>query len=123
MSRAIRLNNARTAKRAAAVRRRLRADHSGRLRLSVHRTEKHISVQLIDDVKGVTLAAASTMEKDLRKANKGNIAAAKQVGELMAKRIQEKNITGDVMFDKGAFKYTGRVAALADAMRAAGTKF
>jgi large subunit ribosomal protein L18 len=123
MSRPTRLNNARFAKRATAVRRRLRADNSGRLRLSVHRTEKHISVQLIDDAKGVTLAAASTMEKDLRKSNKGNIAAAKQVGELMAKRIKEKNITGDVMFDKGAFKYTGRVAALADAMRAAGSKF
>lgn len=122
MSRAIRLNNARTAKRATAVRRRLQADNSGRIRLSVHRTEKHISVQLIDDAKGITLAAASTMEKDLRKSNKGNIAAATAVGELIAKRAKEKGVT-EVMFDKGAFKFHGRVKALAEAARAGGVKF
>lgn len=122
MSRAIRLNNARTAKRAAAVRRRLQADNSGRIRLSVHRTEKHISVQLIDDSKGITLAAASSMEKDLRKSNKGNIAAATAVGELIAKRAKEKGVT-EVMFDKGSFKFHGRVKALAEAARAGGVKF
>ncbi len=122
MSRAIRLNNARIEKRATRVRRRLKADNSGRIRLSVHRTEKHISVQLIDDAKGVTLAAASTMEKDLRKSNKGNIASATAVGELIAKRAKEKGVT-EVMFDKGAFKYHGRIKALAEAARAGGVKF
>lgn len=122
MSRAIRQNNKRTEKRAARVRARLRKDNSGRIRLSVHRTETHISVQLIDDVKGITLAAASTMEKDLRKSNKGNIAAATAVGELIAKRAKEKGVT-EVVFDKGAFKYHGRVKALAEAARAGGVKF
>ncbi|HCM83307.1 MAG TPA: 50S ribosomal protein L18 [Alphaproteobacteria bacterium] len=122
MSRAIRLNNVRTAKRAARVRRRIKADNSGRIRLSVHRTETHISVQLIDDTKGITLAAASTMEKDLRKSNKGNIAAATAVGELIAKRAKEKGVT-EVVFDKGAFKFHGRVKALAEAARAGGVKF
>lgn len=122
MSRAIRQNNKRTEKRAARVRTRLRKDNSGRIRLSVHRTETHISAQLIDDVKGVTLAAASTMEKDLRKSNKGNIAAAAAVGELLAKRAKEKGVT-EVVFDKGAFKYHGRVKALAEAARAGGVKF
>ena len=123
MSRAIRQNNKRTDKRAARVRRRLKADNSGNLRLSVHRSETHISAQLIDDAKGVTLVSASTMEKDLRGSNKGNIADAKKVGELLAKRIKEKGITAGVMFDKGSFKYTGRVAALAEAVRAGGVKF
>jgi large subunit ribosomal protein L18 len=122
MSRAIRLNNARTEKRAARVRRRIRSDNSGRMRLSVHRTENHISVQLIDDTKGVTLAAASTMEKELRTKNKGNIAAATLVGELIAKRAKEKGVT-EVVFDKGAFKFHGRVKALAEAARAGGVKF
>jgi len=117
MSRAIRINNQRAEKRAARVRRRLRADNSGRMRMSVHRTEKHISVQVIDDVNGVTIAAASTMEKDLRKTNKGNVAAATAVGELIGKRAKEKGVT-EVMFDKGSFNYHGRVKALADAARA-----
>ena len=117
MSRTIRLNNLRAAKRAARVRRRLRADNSGRMRLSVHRTENHISVQLIDDAKGITLAAASTMEKDLRATSKGNIAAATKVGELIGQRAKEKGVT-EVVFDKGSFNYHGRVKALADAARA-----
>ena len=116
MSRATRLNNVRAEKRAARVRRRLRADNSGRPRMSVHRTEKHISVQVIDDVKGVTIAAASTMEKDLRKGNKGNIAAAEKVGELIGERAKKAGVT-EVMFDKGSFNYHGRVKALADAAR------
>ena len=116
MSRAIRQNNLRAEKRAARVRRRLRADNSGRPRMSVHRTDKHISVQVIDDVRGVTIAAASTMEKDLRKANKGNIAAAEKVGELIGERAKKAGVT-EVMFDKGSFNYHGRVKALADAAR------
>lgn len=122
MSRTIRLQNQRAEKRATRVRRRLRADNSGRMRLSVHRTDNHISVQLIDDTKGVTLAAASTMEKDLRKGNKGNIAAATKVGELIAERAKKAGVS-EVVFDKGSFKFHGRVKALAEAARAAGIKF
>jgi large subunit ribosomal protein L18 len=116
MSRAIRLNTLRTEKRAARVRRRIRADHSGRPRMTVHRTETHISVQVIDDAKGITLAAASTMEKDLRKANKGNIASAEKVGELIGERAKKAGVT-EVVFDKGSFNYHGRIKALADAAR------
>jgi large subunit ribosomal protein L18 len=122
MTRALKIKNHRADKRAVRVRRRLRADNSGRLRMSVHRTEKHISVQVIDDVAGRTIAAASTMEKDLRQGNKGNIAAATAVGELIAKRAKDKGVS-EVVFDKGAFRYHGRVKALADAARAGGVKF
>jgi len=122
MSRTIRLNNQQADKRAARVRRRLRADNSGRLRLSVHRTENHISAQVIDDAKGHTVAAASSLEKDLRKTNKGNVVAAAKVGELIAERAKKAGVT-EVMFDKGSFKYHGRVKALAEAARAAGIKF
>jgi len=116
MSRALRLKNQRANRRATRVRRRLRADNSGRPRMSVHRTETHISVQVIDDVKGVTLAAASSMEKDLRGSNKGNIEAATKVGELIGERAKKAGVT-EVMFDKGSFNYHGRIKALADAAR------
>jgi large subunit ribosomal protein L18 len=122
MSRVLRLKQARAVKRATRVRRRIKADNSGRIRLSVHRTDTHISVQLIDDAKGITLAAASTMEKDLRAANKGNIKDATKVGELIAARAKEKGVT-EVVFDKGSYKFHGRVKALAEAARAAGIKF
>jgi len=122
MSRVLRLKQARAVKRATRVRRRIKADNSGRIRLSVHRTDTHISVQLIDDAKGITLAAASTMEKDLRAANKGNIKDATKVGELIAARAKEKGVT-EVVFDKGSHKFHGRVKALAEAARAAGIKF
>ena len=122
MSRALRLKFKRADKRATRVRRRIQADNSGRIRLSVHRTDQHISVQLIDDAKGVTLAAASTMEKDLRTGNKGNIKDATKVGELIAARAKKAGVT-TVVFDKGSYKFHGRVKALAEAARAAGIKF
>ena len=122
MSRALRLKFKRADKRATRVRRRIQADNSGRIRLSVHRTDQHISVQLIDDAKGVTLAAASTMEKDLRTGNKGNIKDATKVGELIAARAKKAGVT-TVVFDKGSYKVHGRVKALAEAARAAGIKF
>ncbi len=122
MSRALRLKQGRAVKRSARVRRRIKADNSGRMRLSVFRTDNHISVQLIDDTKGVTLAAASTLEKELRAANKGNIKDATKVGELIAERAKKAGVT-EVVFDKGSYKFHGRVKALAEAARAAGIKF
>lgn len=95
-----------------------------RPRLNVFRSEKHIYAQLIDDVKGVTLASASTIDKELRDQieNGGNIEAARKVGELIAKRGKEAGITS-VVFDRGGYLYHGRVQALAEAAREAGLEF
>jgi large subunit ribosomal protein L18 len=97
---------------------------SGRARLSVFRSSKHIYVQLIDDAKGETLATASTLEKPLREGAKtgANIDAAKAVGKLIAERAKEKGIK-DVVFDRGGYLYHGRIKALADAAREGGLNF
>ena len=95
---------------------------SERPRLSVFRSSGHIYVQAIDDVNGRTLAAASTMEKELRAGATGNVEAAKKVGRLVAERAKAAGITS-VVFDRGGFHYHGRVAALADAAREAGLEF
>ena len=92
-----------------------------RPRMAVCLTGKHIYVQFIDDVKGVTLAAASTVAADL-KGTKGTVAGAKKVGQFAAQQAKTKNIT-TVVFDRGGMKYHGRVKALADAAREAGLKF
>jgi large subunit ribosomal protein L18 len=89
--------------------------------MSVCLTGKHIYVQFIDDVKGVTLAAASTVATDL-KGTKGTVAGAKKVGQLAAQQAKTKHISA-VVFDRGGMKYHGRVKALADAAREAGLKF
>lgn len=89
-------------------------------RLSVYRSNKHISVQIIDDVNGVTLASASSVQMKL--ANGGNIEAAKVVGEAAAKAAIEAGIT-KVVFDRSGYVYHGRIEALAEAARAAGLKF
>ena len=116
----------RTARRTASVRRKVKlaAGTSGRARLSVFRSSKHIYAQLIDDVKGATLAAASSLEKPMREGAKtgANIAAAKAVGKLIAERAKEKGIK-DVVFDRGGYLYHGRVKALGDAAREAGLQF
>ena len=114
----------RTARRTATVRRKLKLAARGRARLSVFRSSKHIHVQLIDDDKGVTLAAASSLEKSLREGAKtgANIAAAKAVGKLLAERAKEKGIK-DVVFDRGGYLYHGRIKALADAAREGGLNF
>lgn len=97
---------------------------SERPRLSVFRSEKHIYAQIIDDTKGITLVSASTAEKALKENLKKtwNIEAAKEVGKLIAERALAKGIK-DVVFDRGGFKYHGRVKALADSAREAGLKF
>jgi large subunit ribosomal protein L18 len=92
-----------------------------RPRLAVFRSLKHISVQLIDDAQGVTLVSASSQEKEV-KATGGNNNGAEAIGELVAKRAKDKGIK-QVVFDRGGFRYAGRVAALADAARKAGLEF
>jgi large subunit ribosomal protein L18 len=100
-----------------------RAAH-GRKRLSVFRSSKHIYAQVIDDAAGETLAAASSAEKTTREGLKtgANIEAAKTVGKLIAQRAQEQGIK-DVVFDRGAYLYHGRVKALAEAAREGGLNF
>lgn len=93
-------------------------------RLAVYRSTKHIYAQVIDDVKGVTLASASSVDKDLKAklGHGGNIESAKAVGEAIAKKALKVGVK-DVVFDRGGFLYHGRVAALADAAREAGLNF
>ena len=93
-----------------------------RPRLSVYRSEKNIYAQIIDDINAVTLASASTLDKEVDVKVGGNKEAAKLVGELVAKRAIEKGIN-DVVFDRGGYVYHGRVEALASGAREAGLKF
>ena len=108
-------------RRSARVRRQIRKVAGDRPRLSVHRSNKNIYAQIIDDAKGHTLAAASTLEDGVAE-NGGNVDAATKVGEMIAQRAKEAGV-GDVVFDRGAFIYHGRVKALADAAREGGLNF
>jgi len=90
-----------------------------RPRLAVFRSSKHIYVQVIDDIAGRTIASASTVEAERRGASTGTVDAAKQVGQAVGERVKAAGIT-TVVFDRGGFKYHGRVAAVADGARAAG---
>lgn len=110
-----------TRKRHYRLRRRL-AGSSERPRLAVYRSGKHIYAQVIDDVKAITLAAASSLDKELRSASGANVEAARKVGELVAKRAQAAGITS-VVFDRGGNLYHGRIAALAEAAREVGLEF
>ena len=109
-------------KRRMRVRNKIKAMANGRLRLSVHRSSKNISAQLIDDVKGVTLAAASTLEKDLGFVGKNNVEAAAKVGATIAERARKAGIE-ECYFDRGGFLFHGKIKALADAAREGGLKF
>jgi large subunit ribosomal protein L18 len=113
-----------TERRKARVRRSLKAAANGRMRLSVHRSSKHIYAQVIDDTKGVTLVSASSMEKAQRDAGKtgADVEAAKAVGKLVAERAAQKGIK-NVVFDRGGYMYHGRIKALADAAREGGLNF
>ena len=97
---------------------------AARPRLDVFRSLSHIYAQIIDDEKGVTLVAASTLDKAIKEKIEfgGNVEAAKEVGKLVAERAIEAGIT-EVVFDRGGYPYHGRVKALADAAREAGLKF
>ena len=93
-----------------------------RPRLAVFRSSKHTYAQVIDDVAGVTVASASTMESTVRGDGGGTVAAAKSVGERLAERAKDAGID-TVVFDRGGFKYHGRVAAVADGARSGGLEF
>ena len=111
-------------KAAARTRRHLRlrkkiAGTAQRPRLVVTRSARHVFVQVVDDLKGITLVSASTMEADLRKFDGDKSAKSAKVGQLIAERAKSAGIT-EVIFDRGGNKYAGRVAAIADAAREGG---
>jgi large subunit ribosomal protein L18 len=109
-------------KRRRRVRTALRSKGTLRPRLSVHRSGRHIYAQVIDDAAGKTVAAASTLEKDVRDTSGANIGAAESVGKRVAERAAAAGIT-KVVFDRGGFLFHGRVKALADAAREGGLEF
>ncbi|MCS6877038.1 MAG: 50S ribosomal protein L18 [Geminicoccaceae bacterium] len=111
-------------RRARRVRYRIRTQSGGRLRLSVFRSSRHIYAQIIDDAQGRTLVAASSLDRELRKVlEKGStVAAAYQVGRALAERARAAGIEA-VVFDRGGYKYHGRVKALAEGAREGGLRF
>lgn len=111
-------------RRQQRTRAKLRQSTDGKVRLSVARSGKNISAQIIDDAKGITLASASTLEADVRKGLKSTstIEAATKVGKTVAERAKKAGIE-DVVFDRGGYVFHGRVKALADAAREGGLKF
>jgi large subunit ribosomal protein L18 len=116
--------NVKQARRAQRARTKIRLTAGGKPRLSVARSSKHISVQLIDDNKGVTVASASTLEEAFKSKGKAgsNKDAAAAVGKMIAERAKAAGVT-EVVFDRGQFVFHGRVQALADAAREGGLKF
>ncbi len=117
-------SNSSTERRKARVRRALRANAGGRPRLSVFRSSAQIYAQVIDDEKGVTLAAASSLEKALREElkNGANVEAARRVGKQLAERARQAGVD-KVVFDRGGYMYHGRVKALAEGAREGGLEF
>jgi large subunit ribosomal protein L18 len=111
-------------KRARRTRRKLKLTAGGKPRLSVFRSSKNIYAQVIDDAKGVTLAAASSLESDAKSSLKtgANADAAAAVGKLLAQRARERGVE-EVVFDRGGYLFHGRVKALAEAAREGGLKF
>ncbi|MGK9044553.1 50S ribosomal protein L18 [Mammaliicoccus vitulinus] len=108
-------------KRHARVRAKL-AGTSEKPRLNVYRSNKHIYAQIIDDLNGVTIAQASSLDKELNLEQSGNVEAAAKVGEVVAKRASEKGVEA-VVFDRGGYLYHGRIKALADSARENGLQF
>ena len=117
-------NDRKTLGRQSRTRKSIRRAETGRPRLSVHRSSMHIYAQIIDDAAGRTIAAASTLDKELKGQVKtgANQDAAKAVGKLIASRASAKGVT-EVVFDRGRYLFHGRVKALADAAREGGLKF
>lgn len=109
-------------KRRLRVRNRIKKFANGRPRLSVHRSSKNISAQIIDDEQGITLASCSSMEKALGAKGTNNMDTASKVGAELAARAKKAGVE-DVYFDRGGFLYHGKVKALADAAREGGLKF
>jgi len=108
-------------KRRLRVRNKLRRSNAGRMRLSVHRSNKNISAQVIDDMNGVTLASASSLEKSLGVVGKNNVEAATKVGAALAERAKKAGVE-EVYFDRGGFLFHGKVKAIAEAAREGGLK-
>ncbi len=104
------------------VRTALRAKGGMRPRLSIHRSSQHIYAQVIDDAKGITVASASTLEKDVRDTTGATTSAAADVGKRLAERAKAAGVSA-VVFDRGGFIYHGRVKALADGAREGGLEF
>ena len=117
----IKLKNVRHVRRRKGIRRRI-LGVPAKPRLTVFRSSKHIYAQVIDDLSGRTIAAASTTDKGHRPGNGGNCEAAKSVGGRLADRAKEAGVSS-VVFDRNGYKFHGRVKALADAAREAGLKF
>ena len=117
-------SNESTARRKARIRRSIRANAGGRLRLSVFRSSAQIYAQVIDDEKGVTVASASSLEKTFREELKSgaNVEAARRVGKEIAERAKKAGVE-KVVFDRGAYMYHGRVKALAEGAREGGLSF
>jgi len=115
------MTNALFKKRQSRTRHRL-TTHGTRPRLSIFRSGRHIYAQVIDDTQAVTLAAASTNEKDGKEAKSWNVEAATSVGKKIAERAKKAGVT-QVMFDRGGYIYHGRIKALADAARQGGLEF
>ncbi len=113
-----------TERRRERVRRQVRKVANGRPRLSVYRSGRHIYAQVIDDLAGRTVCAASSLEKDMRSSLKtgADTNAAAEVGKLVASRAKEAGVD-NVVFDRGSYRYHGRVKALADAARKGGLNF
>ncbi|MEM8753446.1 MAG: 50S ribosomal protein L18 [Pseudomonadota bacterium] len=109
-------------RRRMRVRSKLRKVGNGKPRLSVHRSSKNISCQIIDDVQGVTVAAASSLEAKLGVVGKNNVDAAAKVGAAIAERAKAAGVE-DVVFDRGGYLFHGKVKSLADAAREGGLKF
>ena len=104
------------------VRTAIRLKSGGRPRLSIHRSSQHIYAQIIDDTKGITIAAASTLEKDMRDATGATTDAASAVGKRLAERAMAAGVSA-VVFDRGGFIFHGRVKALAEGAREGGLEF
>ncbi len=109
-------------RRTNRVRRQLKKVANGRPRLSIYRSSENIYAQVIDDLKGHTLASASTLEKDFKGDKGSNVAAATQIGKLIAERATKAGVK-EVIFDRGGYIYHGRVKALAEAAREGGLQF
>ena len=109
-------------RRRMRVRNRLKKHQNGKMRLSIHRSSKNISDQVIDDVNGVTVASASSLESKLGVVGKNNVEAAAKIGAAIAERAKAAGVE-DVVFDRGGYLFHGKVKSLADAAREGGLKF
>ena len=116
------MNDKKQSRLRRARRSRIKIRELGAVRLTIHRTPRHIYAQVISAEGGQVLASASTLDDALRSGTTGNVAAARAVGELVAKRAKDAGVE-KVAFDRSGFKYHGRVKALADAAREAGLEF